>query len=74
MRKNSRTVLSFDLDFTLINNKRGIVNAFNYALRKFNLEEVDKKLIEKMIGIPLEEMFINCTELNPSQLCSAFRE
>ncbi|MHA2270148.1 MAG: HAD hydrolase-like protein [Promethearchaeota archaeon] len=67
-------MLSFDLDFTLINNKKGIVNSFNYALRKFSLPEVSKSVIEKMIGIPLNDMFVKFTELDPSKLSYAFRE
>jgi len=67
-------VLSFDLDYTLINNRKGIVNSFNYALRKFNLPEVHKSIIEKMIGIPLNDMFARFTPLKPSKLSFAFRE
>ena len=67
-------VLSFDLDYTLINNRKGIVNSFNYALRKFNLPEVNKSIIEKMIGIPLDDMFAKFTPLEPSKLSFAFRE
>ena len=71
---NQKIVLSFDLDFTLINNKQGIINSFNYALRKFNLPETPEIKIEKMIGIPLIEMFGRVSELNPTQLAVAFRE
>jgi phosphoglycolate phosphatase len=68
------TVLSFDLDYTLINNSKGIANSFNYALRKFNLPEENKTVIEKMIGLPLDDMFARYTELNPSKLSNTFRE
>ena len=74
MEKKKKILLSFDLDNTLINNREGIVNSFNYALRKFNLPEVNKSVIEKMIGIPLDEMFAHFTDMNPSKLSSAFRE
>jgi phosphoglycolate phosphatase len=74
MIENQKTILSFDLDFTLINNKQGITNSFNYALKKFNLPKVKKTVIEKMIGIPLKEMFATLTELNPSDLSTAFRD
>ncbi len=72
--KKKNIVLSFDLDNTLIDNKEGIVNSFNYALRKFNLQEMSKFKVEKMIGIPLNEMFANVTNLNPSKMCIAFRD
>ena len=71
---NKKIVLSFDLDFTLINNKQGIMNSFNFALRKFNLPELPEIEIEKMIGIPLVEMFGRVSDLNPTQLAVAFRE
>ena len=74
MNKEEKIVISFDLDYTLINNKKGIVNSFNYALRKFNLPEVNKNIIHKMIGTPLNEMFTRFTEIEPSELSLAFRE
>jgi phosphoglycolate phosphatase len=74
MKDQQKTILSFDLDFTLINNKKGIVNSFNYALKKFNLPEVKKPIIEKMIGIPLNDMFSEFTDLDPSKLAYSFRE
>ncbi|MFX0105350.1 MAG: HAD family hydrolase [Candidatus Hodarchaeota archaeon] len=74
MKKTEKIVLSFDLDNTLINNRKGIVNSFNYALRKYNLPKIDKLKIEKMIGTPLDDMFAPLTSLNPSLLSSAFRE
>ncbi|MHA1885044.1 MAG: HAD family hydrolase, partial [Promethearchaeota archaeon] len=74
MEDSKKIVLSFDLDYTLINNKKGIVNSFNYAMRKFNLPKVKRSIIEKMIGLPLNEMFAKFTDLNPSKLSSMFRE
>lgn len=74
MQSQQKTMLSFDLDYTLINNRKGIVKSFNYALSKFNLPEVDKSTIEKMIGLPLNDMFSKLTELDPSKLSYAFRE
>ncbi|MFX0080474.1 MAG: HAD family hydrolase [Candidatus Hodarchaeota archaeon] len=67
-------VISFDLDYTLINNRKGIVNSFNYALRKFGLPEVNKTIIQHMIGLPLDDMFTRFTDLNTSKLSFAFRE
>ncbi|MFX0056914.1 MAG: HAD family hydrolase [Candidatus Hodarchaeota archaeon] len=67
-------LLSFDLDNTLINNKEGIVNSFNYALKKYNLPKVDENKIVKMIGTPLDEMFQMVSKFNPKLLSSCFRE
>ncbi|MBA7522350.1 hypothetical protein ES705_14468 [subsurface metagenome] len=74
MNDANKVVISFDLDFTLIDNKEGIINSFIYALKKFNLIEIDVIEIEKMIGTPLDEMFAKVTDLNPLLLSSAFRE
>ncbi len=74
MHNSQKTILSFDLDYTLIDNRKGIVKSFNYAMRKFNLPEVSKSVIEKMIGIPLNDMFATFTKLEPSKLSYAFRE
>ncbi|MFX0027746.1 MAG: HAD family hydrolase [Candidatus Hermodarchaeota archaeon] len=74
MSKRDNIVISFDLDYTLINNRKGIVNSFNYALKKFNLSPIRKSVIEKMIGIPLNEMFTKFTDKDPSELSLAFRE
>ena len=74
MTTRKEIVISFDLDYTLINNRKGIVNSFNFALRKFDLPEVSKKVIQRMIGLPLNEMFTKFTEINPSELSFAFRE
>ena len=67
-------ILSFDLDNTLINNQEGIVNSFNYALRKYNIPTLDRLKIEKMIGTPLDDMFKEVSEINPEILSAAFRE
>ncbi|MFX0033074.1 MAG: HAD family hydrolase [Candidatus Hodarchaeota archaeon] len=67
-------ILSFDLDNTLINNREGIVNSFNYALKRYGQPQVEKIKIEKMIGTPLNEMFAEITNLDPNLLSTAFRE
>ena len=74
MNINKKIVLSFDLDNTLIDNRKGIVNSFNFALKKFNFPKMERITILKMIGTPLEEMFASISNLNPSILAKAFRE
>ena len=74
MGKKKNIILSFDLDNTLIDNREGIVNSFNYALKKHNLHEMENLDIEKMIGIPLAEMFQKICNLDPVSLTSAFRD
>ena len=72
--KRDNIILSFDLDFTLINNREGILNSFKYALNKYDLPNVDDESIEEMIGIPLNDMFSKFTSIDPSILSRAFRE
>lgn len=74
MEKKKNIILSFDLDNTLINNRKGIVNSFNYALKKYNIPTLERIKIEKMIGTPLNDMFREVSDINPQELSSAFRE
>ena len=73
--KNEDIILSFDLDFTLIINKEGILNSFKYALKKHALPEIDETILVKTIGQPLNQTFQELVpDLEPSILTSAFRE
>jgi len=74
INENQKILLSFDLDNTLINNREGIVNSFNYALEKYNIPTLERLEIEKMIGTPLDDMFKEVSDINPQELSSAFRE
>lgn len=72
--KDHKILLSFDLDNTLIDNREGIVNSFNYALKKYKIPTLERIAIEKMIGTPLDDMFEKVSNVNPKKLSSAFRE
>ena len=74
MKIDSNIVLSFDLDFTLIDNREGIINSFSYALEKYKLPEMSKDRIERMIGTPLDNMFGEVSDLDSLLLTTAFRE
>jgi len=74
MSKIKKIVLSFDLDFTLIDNREGIVNSFNHSLKKFNLPPVNYVDIETMIGIPLGEMFAKYSKFDSFMLSNTFRK
>ena len=67
-------ILSFDLDFTLVNNEEGIIDSFNYALNSFNLPLMKKSEILPMIGLPLADMFQKVTTVDSSKLVFSFRE
>jgi phosphoglycolate phosphatase len=72
--KDKNILLSFDLDNTLINNKEGIVNSFNYALKRYKIPPLEGSEIEKMIGTPLDDMFKEVSDISPQTLSSIFRE
>ena len=74
MKDTQKILLSFDLDNTLINNREGIVNSFNYALNQYNIKTLERAHIEKMIGIPLKEMFEKTTTIDSNKLIIAFRK
>ena len=73
-KDHKKILLSFDLDNTLIDNREGIVNSFNYALRKYNLAPLERNKIERMIGTPLDDMFEKVSDINPKKLSTSFRE
>ncbi|MHA1798611.1 MAG: HAD family hydrolase [Candidatus Helarchaeota archaeon] len=72
--KNSEILLLFDLDFTLIDNSKGIINSFNHALEKHGHAKLTPAEIIPMIGEPLEEMFAKYSNKNIAELVKLFRE
>lgn len=48
----------FDLDGTLTDSKEGITKSVQYALKKFNIEVENLDILEKFVGPPLKESFI----------------
>ena len=54
--KNYHTV-AFDLDGTLTDPKRGLTSAFEYGLKKQNIDFGTKESLTKFIGPPLRESF-----------------
>lgn len=71
---NEKILLSFDLDFTLIDNRQGILNSFNHALKQYSLKQVGDDIILKMIGMPLKDMFDSISPEQTPTLIKAFRE
>jgi phosphoglycolate phosphatase len=74
MRTSRKVLISFDLDFTLVNNKQGIIESFKYALDKFNIPQIQESEISRMIGIPLADMFQDFSKVETNKLVNAFRE
>ncbi|WP_026523824.1 HAD-IA family hydrolase [Butyrivibrio sp. MB2005] len=56
MAKNY-SVLLFDLDGTLTDSGPGIINSFEYAIRKMGNDVPDKSQLRRFVGPPLEESF-----------------
>lgn len=48
----------FDLDGTLTDSAKGILNAVKYALKKYGIEEYDKDILRAFIGPPLHDSFV----------------
>lgn len=71
---NEKILLSFDLDFTLIDNRQGILNSFNHALKQHSLEQVGDDVVLKMIGMPLKDMFESISPEKTPTLIKAFRD
>lgn len=71
------THILFDLDGTLTDSGEGIINSFNYALKKFNIDVKDLSSLRKVIGPPLKGSFIdfyNFNENNVDEAVSYYRE
>ena len=48
----------FDLDGTLSDTFEGITNSVAHALKKFNIDVADKRVLTPFIGPPLYESFM----------------
>ena len=67
----------FDLDGTIVDSKEGIINGFIYALKYFNIEVKNRKQLEKFIGPPLEDTFMeyyNFTKEQSDYAIEKYRE
>ena len=67
----------FDLDGTLTDPKEGITKAVQYALKKYDIFVEDLDLLEKFIGPPLKNSFMefyNFDEEKVVQAVSFYRE
>ena len=67
----------FDLDGTLTESGQGIVNSVVYALKKMGIKENDKAKLEKFVGPPLLDSFMeyyDFTEEEAKQAVTFYRE
>ncbi|MCD6250203.1 MAG: HAD family hydrolase [candidate division Zixibacteria bacterium] len=65
--------LIFDLDGTLIDSSRGVVDAVNYSLRLMNQPEQPAGRIRAFIGYPLEVMYPEFTDAPLAELRHHFQ-
>lgn len=69
-------VILFDLDGTLTESGPGIVNAVEYTLQKYGIDEPDKEKHKRFIGPPLKVSFMKYygfTEENVAEAVAVFR-
>ena len=65
MKKYSTII--FDLDGTITDPAKGIINSVRYALKKFGIDEQDNQKLEKFIGPPLNKSFENHFNLSTEE-------
>ncbi len=64
----------FDLDGTLIDSSKGVIEATNYALTELGEPPRDPDEIIRYIGYPLDDMFAAFTDLPAGRLAAKFQE
>ncbi|WP_347566908.1 HAD-IA family hydrolase [Niallia circulans] len=70
-------IILFDLDGTISDPKEGITKSIQYALQKLGKEESDLRKLERFIGPPLQESFMEYygyTQTITDQAISYYRE
>ncbi|MBM6645176.1 HAD family hydrolase [Bacillus sp. RIT 809] len=71
------TTFLFDLDGTLTDPKKGIINSVLYALEKIGIEEVNISELDSFIGPPIQQSFVdryNMNEIEVERAVFYFRE
>lgn len=71
---NHRLNLIFDLDGTLIDSSRGVVESVNFALEQTSQPTQPPERIKKFIGSPLDQMFAEFTDQPYDILLEHFRQ
>ncbi|MBP2034190.1 phosphoglycolate phosphatase [Clostridium algifaecis] len=63
----------FDLDGTLTDSKEGITKSVQYALKKFGIEIKNLDTLEKFVGPPLKDSFIEFYNFNDDKVAEAVK-
>lgn len=72
-----KSIIIFDLDGTLVDSSRGIINSVCYALDKRGYTYSDRKSLEFFIGPPLKEQFMKYCNVDENEgkiLVDTYRE
>ncbi|WP_187647400.1 HAD family hydrolase [Nitrosophilus labii] len=70
-----KITILFDLDGTLIDSTEAILESFDFAFKKFGLKTPEKKEILKLIGHPLDFMFLHLgIKENIKEFVDAYKE
>lgn len=65
--------LLFDLDGTLVNSKKGIINSVCFALNKMGYPIPDENILERFIGPPLNDSFSKYCGMDQKQSIEAIK-
>lgn len=74
---NMYTTFLFDLDGTVTDPKKGIVNSVLYALEKVGIEELHVSELDSFVGPPIQQSFVERYNMNEGEVERAvfyFRE
>lgn len=70
---NKNITILFDLDGTLLNTSKGIVNSYKHTIKKLNLQHKNSTEIIKYIGRNLKDVFINEFKLDSKESANAIK-
>jgi len=68
------SAIIFDLDGTLVDSSRAIMECMDYALTRKGFPPADPQVVKRSIGTPLEEMFSSLTGADPTEFIRLYRE
>ncbi len=72
-----KSIILFDLDGTITDSGEGIKNSLRYAMKAYGITDYDEDLLQKFIGPPLTESYMNFLgfdELKAKEAVEKFRE
>lgn len=64
----------FDLDGTIVDSKEGVTTSVSYSLEKLKAEPLDNETLEKFIGPPLVDSYMNYCGFNREEALDAINK